>query len=70
MPRRQRQLDELRRICNRGSVARAIDLAFAHFADFGPDEDVMALVAAAMESSGAPAALSSRFAELKALCSG
>src|SRR3954454_5285601 len=69
MPRRQRQLDELRRMCDSGAVARATDLAFAHFADFGPDHDIVALLAASIDASGtAPSALS-RFAELRALCS-
>jgi hypothetical protein len=57
-------------MCNSGAVARAIDLAFAHFADFGPDDDIVALVAAAIDASGAPPGVSSRFAELRAQCSG
>jgi hypothetical protein len=44
MSRRQRQLDELRRLCTSGAVARAVDLAFAHFGDFGRDDDVVALL--------------------------
>ena len=48
---------------------RAIDLAFARFGDFGPDKELVALLAAAIECSGAPPSVLSRFAELAALCS-
>jgi hypothetical protein len=47
--RRRRQLDELRELCRRGALARAIDLAFEHFASFGPDEGVVALLEALAE---------------------
>ena len=42
--RRQRQLTELRDLCRRGLVGRAIDLAFEHFACFGHDDDVVVLL--------------------------
>jgi hypothetical protein len=32
MSRRQRQLDAIRDLCRAGGVARAVDLAFEHFA--------------------------------------
>jgi hypothetical protein len=51
MSRRQRQLDELRSLCGSGAVARAIDLAFSHFADFGHDEVVIALLSDAIVRS-------------------
>jgi len=49
MSRRQRQLDELRSLCGSGAVARAIDLAFAHFADFGRDSGVVDMLVAAID---------------------
>ena len=42
--RRDRQLDELRELCRCGAVGRAIDLAFEHFAEFGRDDAVVALL--------------------------
>ena len=66
MSRRQRQLDELRGLCRAGAVVRAIDLAFAHFADFGPDDDVVALLAGAVDRAAAPVSVRRRFAELTA----
>jgi hypothetical protein len=49
--RRRRQLDELRSLCGTGSVARAIDLAFEHFARFGQDDDVVVLLEAAVRDA-------------------
>ncbi len=66
MSRRQRQLDELGRLCRCGAVARAVDLAFAHFADFGRDDDVVAMLRAAIERSGAPEHVRRWFAALSA----
>ena len=66
MGRRQRQLDELRCLCGAGAVARAVDLAYAHFADFGPDEAVVALLAEAV--AGADDGVRARFAELVTSC--
>jgi len=56
-------------MCDTGAVARAIDLAFAHFGDFEPDKEIVAVLAAAIECSGAPPSVLSRLAELAALCS-
>ncbi len=53
MSRRQRQHDELAELCRAGSVLRAIDLAFEHFASFGPDAEVIVLLAAAVEQADA-----------------
>ena len=64
MSRRQRQLDELRSLCGSGAVARAIDLAFAHFADFGHDDEVVALLEAAVERTAAPRDVRHRYGEL------
>lgn len=64
MSRRQRQLDELRGLCSSGAVARAIDLAFAHFADFGRDDDVLAAIAATIERDAAADDVRDRFGEL------
>ena len=63
--RRERQIDELRGLCGCGAVGRAIDLAFAHFADFGQDPEVVALLAGAVERAAAgDDHLHRRFAEL------
>jgi hypothetical protein len=64
MSRQQRQRDELRGLCGSGAVDRAIDLAFAHFADFGRDEEVLALIAAAVGHEEAGPHLQRRFDEL------
>lgn len=66
MSRRQRQLDELRALCGSGAVARAVDLAFAHFADFGRDDAVVALLADAVALSGDD--VRARFAALVTTC--
>lgn len=66
MSRRQRQLDELRGLCRCGAVARAIDLAFEHFADFGCDDDIVDLLADAIEYTGATDDARRRCAELLA----
>jgi hypothetical protein len=65
MSRRQRQLDELRDLCRSGAVVRAIDLAFEHFAHFGRDDDIIDLLAGAIESVAAPKCARHRFAELR-----
>jgi hypothetical protein len=49
MARRQRQADELRELCRSGSLARAVDLAFQHVAEFGPDDELLALLADAVD---------------------
>ena len=67
MSRRQRQLAELRALCGSGRVARAVDLAFEHVAAFGPDEEVVALLADAIEQLAPAASVRQRFAELRAV---
>ena len=67
MTRQQRQLDELRALCAQGRVARAVDLAFEHFACFGSDEVVLALLLAADDKGTAPGELRSRLRDLAAL---
>lgn len=62
--RRERQLEELRRLCASGAVNRAIDLAFEHFAEFGLADDLVAVIEDALERTGAPAAVHERFASL------
>jgi hypothetical protein len=47
--RRRRQVDELLDLCRRGLVARAIDLAFEHFACFGQDDEIVVLLEAAAD---------------------
>jgi hypothetical protein len=64
MTRRLRQLDELRCLCGAGAVARAIDLAFAHFADFGRDDAVLRLLAHAVEHLPADDDVRRRLADL------
>jgi hypothetical protein len=41
-----------------------VDLAFAHFADFGRDEELLALLADALERSPATPTLRRRFTQL------
>ena len=70
MTRRQRQLDELRALCASGAIGRAIDLAYEHFADFGPDDDITNLITAAIAEATnhgeAVTGVRRRFAELSA----
>jgi hypothetical protein len=67
MSRRQRQLDELRRLCTSGAVARALDLAFAHFADFGRNDDIVALLAEIVGRTERDDGLRARLEELSAV---
>ena len=65
LTRRARQLDELRVLCSSGgTVARAVDLAFEHFAEFGLHDDIVRLLAAAVLAVDASDDLRRRFAEL------
>jgi hypothetical protein len=64
MSRRDRQRAELHQLCRSESLSRAVDLAFAHFADYGRDEELLVLLAAALERTAASAALRRRFGEL------
>jgi hypothetical protein len=61
----QRQLDEIRALCARGSPTRAVDLAYQHFADFGRNDDVLALIADALARSPVPATVRRRFRDLQ-----
>lgn len=65
MSRRQRQLDELGALCRAGDVARAIDLAFEHFAQFGRDDHVVEVLGRAVDAA-ATDRVRRRFAELRA----
>ena len=67
MSRRERQLDELRLLCRRGAIARAIDLAFEHVACFGQDDAVVVLLEAAAGSAHAAADVRRRLDELRAV---
>jgi hypothetical protein len=64
MSRRDRQRAELYHLCRAGPLSRAVDLALAHFADFGRDEEPLALLADALARSPATPALRRRFGEL------
>ena len=64
MSRRQRQINELGDLCSAGAVVRAIDLAFEHFAYFGPDAEIIELLALAIEHGDAAGRARQRFAEL------
>jgi hypothetical protein len=64
--RHQRQLDELRALCRSGRVGRAVDLAFEHFACFGHDERVVALLRDAIDERSATPQIRARLAELGA----
>jgi hypothetical protein len=65
MTRQQRQLDELRALCAEGRVGRAVDLAFEHFARFGSDDDVLAMLLDAVDHDEA-APLRSKLSQLAA----
>lgn len=64
MSRRQRQIDELRHLCGAGAVDRAIDLALQHFADFGPDEQVITVLADAVAGCDIPEQPRRRYLDL------
>jgi hypothetical protein len=66
MSRRQRQRDELRELCETGALARAVDLAFHHFADFGRDDAIVRTLAAAIDRAPSPvgSTVLRRFADL------
>jgi hypothetical protein len=66
MSRQQRQRSELHDLCRSGAVARAIDLAFEHFAHFGRDDDIINLLADAVEHAETPERVRRRLAELRA----
>jgi hypothetical protein len=62
--RRTRQQNELRELCATGHVARAIDLAFEHFADFGPDAQLVATLTGFLELQSSSPAVRTRLSEL------
>jgi len=64
MTRQQRHVDELRALCTSGHVARAVDLAFEHFATFGRDEHVIELLAEAVDHGAVGEAIRRRLDEL------
>jgi hypothetical protein len=64
MSRRQRQFNELCALCSAGAVVRAIDLAFEHFVHFGRDDEIIELLAQALEHADAAGRARQRFAEL------
>ena len=64
MSRRQRQFNELRDLCSAGGVARAIDLSFEHFVDFGRDDEIIDLLARAIDDTGVAGRARQRFVEL------
>jgi hypothetical protein len=66
MSRRQRQFNELRDLCSAGGVVRAIDLAFEHFAHFGRDDEIIDLLARAIEDAGLAGRARQLFDELSA----
>jgi len=64
MSRRDRQQAELRALCRSGAVAHAVDLAFAHFADFGRDDDLMTVLTDAIGRTPADPGLQRALAQL------
>ena len=64
MSRRQRQFNELRDLCSAGGAARAIDLSFEHFVDFGRDDEIIDLLARAIDDTGVAGRARQRFVEL------
>jgi hypothetical protein len=63
--RRERQVEELRALCECGSLRRAVDLAFLHFADFGRSDEVIGFIAEAIERTATPVAVRRRFLDLR-----
>jgi hypothetical protein len=70
MSRNERQRHQLLELCAAGAVAHAVDLAFEHFAHFGPDEQLIDRLDAAAASAGASAAVRQRLDALRAVASG
>ena len=65
MSRRQRQVEALRALCRQGAIARAVDLAFEHFAAFGRDDEIVQLLALAIDDEATGDEICRRFAELR-----
>jgi hypothetical protein len=70
MTRNERQRHELLELCAAGSLAHAVDLAFEHFAHFGPDREVIDRLDAAVLSEGASVAVRRRLDALRAIAAG
>ncbi len=62
--RRQRQRGELCALCASGAVARAVDLAFEHFALFGRDAYVIDVLRDAIDHHEVGTRVRRQFAEL------
>lgn len=65
MPRRDRQRAELIAMCATGSARRAIDLAFGHLTEFGPDDDLLARMQAVLDGRDLTPADRRRFDDLR-----
>jgi hypothetical protein len=65
MSRRDRQRVELKELCRTGGVSRAVDLAFAHFAEFGPDKEIVDALSRALDRTPDASASRRRFDELR-----
>ncbi len=65
MSRRDRQRAELLTLCLTGPVARAVDLAFGHLAEFGRDDDLLDRMEDALERRGVTSTVRGRFDELR-----
>ena len=64
MSRRQQQFNELRDLCMAGAVARAIDLAFEYFSNFGRQQEIIDLLARAVDDADDVGRSRQRFCEL------
>jgi len=51
-------------LCSAGAIARAVDLAFEYFAHFGRDDEIIDLLARAVDGADVAARARQRFAEL------
>jgi hypothetical protein len=67
MSRRERQIKQLRDLCRAGAVVHAIDLAFENFARFGRDDEILDVLAQAVQYADTAGGARQRFAELSAL---
>ena len=65
MSRRARQHAEIVRLCRSGALRRALDLAYQHVADFGPDDELAEHLSRAFETTDVSEALRARFAQLR-----
>jgi hypothetical protein len=65
MPRSERQAQEICALCDRGALSRAIDLAYQHFADFGRNDQVLDVIADAIERTPVAPAVRRRFVDLR-----